>query len=97
LFFFGVVSCGKDCAVVTSKSPDDNVDADANVKPDTDANVEPNADANDNDGGNNNADDADDDGNDNGEKDSDVDDNCRFDSKDAFFLTLLNYFWRRNN
>ena len=96
-FFFGVVSCGKDCAVVTSKSPDDNVDADANVKPDTDANVEPNADANDNDGGNNNADDADDDGNDNGEKDSDVDDNCRFDSKDAFFLTLLNYFWRRNN
>jgi hypothetical protein len=85
-FFFGVVSCGKDCAVVTSNSPDDDVDADANVEPDADTNVKPNADANDNDGGSNNAAADNDDGNDNDEKDSDVDDNCRFDSNVAFFI-----------
>ena len=85
-FFFGVVSCGKDCAVVASKSPDNDVDADANVKPNANANVKPNANADDNDSGKNNADAADKDGNDNNEKDSDVEDNCRFNSNDAFFI-----------
>jgi hypothetical protein len=64
----------------------DDVNADADVEPDADTKVEPNADADDNDGGNNNAADNDDDGNNNEEKDSDVDDNCRFDSNDAFFI-----------
>ena len=76
--FFGVVSFGKDCAVVTGKSPDADADANADAKP--------NADADDNDGGNNNAADNDDDGNDNDKKDGDDDDNCRFDSNDAIFF-----------
>ena len=78
-FFFGVVSFGKDCAVLTGKSPDADVV--------TDDNVEPDADADNNDGGNNNAaaDNAAD-GNNNDEKDSDNDDNCRFDSNDVFFF-----------
>ena len=76
-FFFGVVSL--DCAVLTGKSPDANVDANNNVKHD--------ADAVDNDGSNNNADnDDDDDGNDNDKKDSDNNDNCCFDNNDAFFF-----------
>ena len=77
-FFFGVVSFGKDCAVITGKIPDSDVDANANVEPD--------ADADDNYGGNNTADDANDDGIDNNEKDSDDDDNCRFDSNNAIFF-----------
>jgi hypothetical protein len=61
-FFFGVVSFGKDCAVVTGKSPD------------ADANVDANADADKNNGGNNNANANadDDDSNDNDDKYTDV-------------------------
>ena len=76
-FFFGVVSFGKDCAVVTGKSP--NADADAN------ADAKPNADADNNDGGNNNPANNNNNGNDNNEKDGD-DVNCRFDSNDAIFF-----------
>ncbi len=78
-FFFGVVSFGKSCAVLTGESPNADVNANNNVEHD--------ADAVNNDGGNNNADDNNnDDGNDNNEKDSDDNDNCCFDSNDAFFF-----------
>ena len=79
IFFFGVVSFGKSCAVLTGESPDANVDANNNI--------EHNADTVNNDGGNNNADKNDNnDGNDNDKKDSDDDNNCCFDSNDAFFF-----------
>ena len=78
-FFFGVVSFGKDCAVLTGKSPDANVNANNNVKH--------NADAVNNDSGNNNAGANDNnDGNNNNKKDSDDDENCCFDSNNAFFF-----------
>ena len=73
IFFFGVVSFGKSCAVLTGNSPDGDVNANDNVEHD--------ADAINKDGGNNNADNNDDDdGNDNDKKDSDDNDNCCFDS-----------------
>ena len=78
-FFFGVVSFGKDCAVLKGKNPDADVNANDNVKH--------NADSVKNDGGNNNANNNDDNnGNDNNEKDSDDNNNCCFDSNDAFFF-----------
>ncbi len=81
-FFFGVVSFGKDCAVLTGKSPDADVDANNNVEHD--------ADAVDNDGGNNNAaDDDDNNGNNNDEKDSDDDNNCCFDSNLPFLTSFV--------
>ena len=84
-FFFWVVSFGKDCAVLTGKSPDADVDANNNVKHD--------ADAVDNNSGNNKADDDDEDNSsNNNEKDSDNDDNCCFNSNNAFFLPFLASF-----
>ena len=79
IFFFGVVPFGKSCAVLTSKSP--NADVDAND------NVEHYSDAVNNNGGNNNTDNNNnDDCNNNNKKTSVDDDNCCFDSNDACFF-----------
>jgi hypothetical protein len=78
IFFFGVVSFGKSCAVLTGESPDADVDANNYVKH--------NANAIDNNGSNNNTYDDNDNSNNNNKKDSDNNDNCCFDSNDAFFF-----------